>query len=331
MKLSWFIFYIFVMLLLGTACENEIELIDQTDPLPIVFGILNPADTTHYIRIERSFADPNTSAYLLAQDPDQFYFESAEISLTNSRTGTQYELERVDAGMEGYPRKTGDFANVPNYLYKISSSEADLKGKDNITLEIIEGEFATPKTSTAIILSAPDIRNPRFVNGQGFIEFTEGKQTEVTWRTTSNAGSYIVKFILNIREENLTTGEKEDIALEWPLDEFVDGDEIKFDGVGFFIFLNGVLDAKTGYRRQFLNVDVIVQAFDHEITKYIEVAGANTGITGAQEIPTYTNVIGGLGIFGASSTDRDNGFNLKNRTLDSLFDGRYTKHLNFTP
>jgi hypothetical protein len=317
-------------MLLFAACDNEIELIAEQEALPVVFGLLNPKDSAQYIRVEKSFADPETSALILAQDPDQFFYQDASISLFNQSTNTTYPLEKVDGALEGYPRQNGDFANSPNYLYKINTSDISLSNKDVLRLEIKENESAAPKTAVATIIAPPDIRTPRFVNGQGFIEFTEGKQTEINWRTT-NAGTYSVKLVLNIREENLDTQEKEDVALVWALDQFIPGDELRFDGIGFFLFLDGNLEEKIGFRRQFLNVDVIVEAYDAEVTRYIEVASANTGITGAQEIPTYTNINGGLGIFGASSRDKDDGFSLKNRTLDSLFDGRFTQHLNFTP
>ena len=66
-----------------------------------------------------------------------------------------------------------------------------------------------------------------------------------------------------------------------------------------------------------------------DVADYIRVGQANLGITSSGEIPTFTNVNGGLGIFGSRSVDKRVGIPFRQSTLDSLVGSVITKDLNF--
>ena len=63
--------------------------------------------------------------------------------------------------------------------------------------------------------------------------------------------------------------------------------------------------------------------------QFVRVSRANTGITSAQSIPTYSNVDGGLGIVTSRYTTVRQGIVLADEALDSLRTGIYTRNLNF--
>jgi hypothetical protein len=61
----------------------------------------------------------------------------------------------------------------------------------------------------------------------------------------------------------------------------------------------------------------------------VNVTLANTGITSSGEIPTYTNMSEGLGIFDSVNKFRRNGIGIQTSTRDTLKMGYLTKNLNF--
>ena len=69
----------------------------------------------------------------------------------------------------------------------------------------------------------------------------------------------------------------------------------------------------------------MVQSSDPELYHYMETANADLDV----ELGAYTNVENGLGIFTLARKTELNGYTLDYRSLDSLFNGRFTKSLNF--
>ena len=54
---------VFLMLItFFVACDNELNVIEPKQDIPVVYGFLNLADSAQYIRVERAFVDESTSA-----------------------------------------------------------------------------------------------------------------------------------------------------------------------------------------------------------------------------------------------------------------------------
>ena len=83
-------------LMISYSCSNDFDLIEDFQDIPVVFGLLSQADSIHYIRVEKAFVDPNTSALEIAQIADSIYYESIGVSVEHEASGTVYQLDRVD-------------------------------------------------------------------------------------------------------------------------------------------------------------------------------------------------------------------------------------------
>src|SRR5688572_25735004 len=108
---------ILAAIIVFASCDNELIVTDEWKDIPVVWGLLNESDTAHYIRVEKAFLDPTTSALDIARIPDSLYYDNALVSLRRISTGQIFPLERVNGDLEGYPREGGVFAETPNYLY----------------------------------------------------------------------------------------------------------------------------------------------------------------------------------------------------------------------
>jgi hypothetical protein len=118
-------FAITVLAILLSSCSNDFDLTAPWKDIPVVYAIISPADTAHYIRIEKAFLDPERSALEIAKIADSLYYPENTISVFLQKKGTTtlYPLTRVDGVKEGIVRDSGIFAQSPNWLYKIKPAQ----------------------------------------------------------------------------------------------------------------------------------------------------------------------------------------------------------------
>ncbi|MEZ5030008.1 MAG: hypothetical protein R2787_01275 [Saprospiraceae bacterium] len=64
-----------LMMLTLVSCDNELDLVSDWKEIPVVYGFLSRSDTAQYIRVEKAFLDPATSAFVIAKNPDSLYFQ----------------------------------------------------------------------------------------------------------------------------------------------------------------------------------------------------------------------------------------------------------------
>jgi len=174
--------------------------------IPIVYGLLNVNDTAQYIRVEKAFLDEETSALVIAQEPDSLYYDNISVELQEiSSSGAvvfTFPLNLVDANLEGYERPEGVFADTPNYVYK-TTQLLDPGHRYNVI--ITNGD--TDKTVT-------------LNNGQGSIgligdfqmstpaldidlQLEPGKQTTFQWTKPDHAAFYDVILYINYFEAEI--------------------------------------------------------------------------------------------------------------------------------
>lgn len=320
-------------MLISYSCSNDFDLIEDWEDIPVVYGLLSRADTAHYIRVEKAFVDPSTSALDLAQIPDSLYYESIGVSVEHVNSGTIYQLEKVDGNLEGYQREEGIFANAPNYLYKFKlPTNEKLVGGTTYKLSLNRGDNLPEVTATTIVVDDLSIAQPTET-----LKFEADRSTNFRWATGGSAVFFDLTLRLNYLENSV---DNPNIFLEkellWSVAKNIPKDPNQNfgfysldDGNDFFKFIAFELRDAGNLIRDFKNIDVIVNGGDQNLNDYINIGQANIGITSAQEIPTFTNLSEGIGIFGSKNTSILEEITLNTVTEDSLRSGIYTQFLNF--
>ncbi len=311
------------------SCSNDFELNREWKSIPIVYGLLNTADTAQYLRIEKAFLDESTSALEIAQRPDSLYFENPEVRLINESTGESFLLERVDGNSEGYVRDTGVFAQAPNYLYKIKSDvlfpgNPSSYAGETFSLSLKRNESLPEVTASTTIVGEP------MINSVDNISFQYNTISEITWLPDPNAVLFDAKLKLNYLEQ-LNGGDFESKSLLWSLASNIEERTVEVPGIDFYTFMASNIEEDPTAVRLFLNVELIILSGGIEIQEFLNVAQANLGITSSQDIPAYTNLSEGRGLFSSRHRFQRDPVVLANTTLDSLTEGQFTKHLNFVP
>ncbi len=324
--MKWMISLVFAGFLF-TACNNDLVVIDNWKDIPVVWGFVSKSDTAHYIRVEKAFLDPNTSAYVIAQVPDSLYYTNATVTIRRIASDEIFTLTRVDGNLEGYPRKPGDFADAPNYLYKIKSNEIDLVPGEKYEFSLVRNGIQTPVTAETIILPAPVIRNPSL--GTSLL-FRTNSNFNFDWNDVPEAGLFDIRMRFHYSEKSPETGNIYiPQSIEWSVVQGEVDSKYKMDGVEFYKSINANIEDNPQATRLIGNVDIIIWCGGTELQDYIQVALANTGITSTQDFPEYTNLSEGKGIFTSRNYSDNMNYSLHNQTLDSLRNGSITGHLNF--
>ena len=314
------------------SCNQDIDLTADWENIPIVYGLLNQADTAHYIRVEKAFQDQNGNAFLAALEPDSIYYANATVRLLNLTTGKQATLQKVDGAAEGYPRDSGDFAQFPNYLYKVRKNDFVLEGGDEVRFILERGDNFPEVNSDCIILS--DIVSQSHTSGSK-IDFPEDRDVTFRWRAGEEARIFDLSLIIHYEEKRFGDPNVKAYELEWNMAKNVKrstGTEVistKVFGLEFYKFLAEEIESIPDATRVLTGMDLVITGGGEAVEQYISIALANTGITSAQEIPVYSNLSEGRGIFTSIVKTTVSDLLLSNDSETYLQNSDLTQGLNF--
>ncbi len=327
MKLKFLALLSCVSLIFG--CDNELVLTDTYKDIPIVYAILSMPSSEQFIRVEKGFIDETTSALQIANNPDSLYYMNASVSILDSESGIEYPFTMVDGADFNLDRDPGIFATDPNYLYKSDTNFQPETGRE-YTLQIQRAGIDSLVTSTTVMVGQPTITRPSQF-GAASLDFSYTQNTSLRWLGDENSGLYDIAFDINYRERNVTTGEGfENKTVRWFVRSNYDDQTLDLEGIKFFGAMATLLEEDPNVLRKFVDMDMIAAAGGQEVKEYVRIGQANSGLTSSQDIPSFTNISEGRGIF--SSRQEANNFNIPitGKTLDSLINGVFTQHLNFT-
>lgn len=325
------------------ACSNDFEVAAPWKEIPVAYGFLSPVDTAHYIRVEKAFLDPETSALVIAQIPDSIYYPESAISvyLQRSSNSQLYQMHRVDGNLDGYPRKDGIFATQPNWLYKISPNALDSLRRGEMYRLVIKRTDGKPDiTAETTIPKDFFFRTPDPFKPIVEISFIPDFLTTVEWRGDENGVYFNVNFVIRYREE-YSNGTIRNDTLVWLAAKNIQRSDVQvagglykglttIQGESFYRFLDNNIDSVANPPiRHFNGVDIVLTGGGKEVKDFLETAAANSGITGAEVFPTYTNLSEGYGLFSSRNTVHLNNVRLTNQTVEEVEKNPITSHLNF--
>jgi len=320
------------------SCSNDFDITEDTKDIPVVYGLLNPADTATYLRIERGFISDDQSALEVAQIPDSLYYQDLDARIVDLDTDIEYMLSRVDGNLEGYVRDQGVFTIAPNYLYKLTADQFTVEEGKDYELRLNRGDGLPVVTANTSTVQNPIISRP----GDAFdLSFRRGFETFFEWRYVNSIDAENVAGIFDLYlelkyQESLDNAPFESKSIRWKLAsnlrESSSGNRtwsVPIEGQRFFNRLASGIEVNSLAVRSFSNIDLVLVSGGQEVVEFISIGQANLGITSSQDIPTYTNLSEGVGIFSSRNTLSKNSIGVTAETLDSIRMGQATRDLNF--
>ena len=318
MKKIYLILSVFAIVF--TACETDFDVNADWEETTVVFGLLDAAKDTQFIKISKAFLG-EADALQMAQNSDSINFNKGELDVKITRINNNGSTDTIMLNEIRTLRDEGDFNDsivmytFENFEFESNSlnqytnflnanSEYELLIKNNITGNSV-------RSTTDIIGSFDFSPTPsKFV----FYNSTYGLDAyqDLDWiaSITPKAVAYQIGVRFHYKEDNVIK------VLFWnqtQLDETESS--LTLFGRDFISFLENNL-SKDNSNREFLSIDIVMTLGSQELKTYIDINKPITGIV--QERPQFTNINNGIGLFSSRYTRKYVNLPLSSESLDYL-------------
>ncbi len=314
------------------SCEQEIQISADGKTIPVIYAIINPEDSIHFIRISRSFkgtADASESA----QNPDSICYEilTPKIEFFTESGWKYYELKFTPA--PNSDKEVGYFTNKGLQLYQCETdiSAFFIKGT-HLVLNISIGNQQRLVSADINYLEPPKIFAPR----QGLRTLLEfyALPFEIGFEDPLGFARYEAHLLFHIKNI-MKNGDTVLQTIDKSFIRNTQNGHIPGDHKNISIYVPGDLflaqvrqdvkdDPNVDYRLPG-QIEVILYTGSSEFYDYIDL-NKITDDYGGQIV---TNIVGGLGVFALKYREKVTNIFLGPITMDSLLRGRFTRRLNF--
>ncbi|HKR05493.1 MAG TPA: hypothetical protein VJY62_12735 [Bacteroidia bacterium] len=329
------IFYILIITVF-TTCKTDFDVTAPYKETMIVYGLLNASDTIHWVRINKAFLGDG-NAYTMAQQPDSINYpdildvKMEQINSSGSVLKTLY-LTRDSS----IPKEPGTFATTPNILYRTNGNEKLVQESDYrlVIYNRETGKTVTAETNVvdSIFMTTP---NP-YVNPPFQVNWYQGQSYIIRYNSVPEGIDYQLTIRFHYDEVNLSN--QSDIQpkqIDWVLPEQLvleNNDESQHltqtvSKDDFYNFVKQNVSPNPSVERRIGTLDFIFTVASNEFYTYIQVNKPPTGVN--QNIPQYTNIDEGLGIFSSRLKQYFRNFEMNPISKDSLIEGSITGDLQF--
>jgi hypothetical protein len=330
MKALRFIALFLLPLTLFFSCSKDLNINDEWKEIMIVYGLLDPNDTIHYIKITKAFLGPgNALAY--AQIPDSSNY-SGQIIVTLDEYNDDVLVSSMLLDTTMITNKDSGIFYFPDQLIYVARVHLNMDHQYRITvLDTVTGVAVTSFTN---LVNNFDINAP---NSFSKANFVQGNLTTAEWTSARFGRLYQLNIRFSFWEVNVQdTSLKVKKSVNWLVFDDIKAKTLdggadmsnSFYGDGFFNVIKANVPENPSVYRIPDSVEYFFTVASEDLSNYIEVTDPSNTIV--QEKPIYTNIVNGIGLF-SSRTDNSifnpRKLRLSDRTYDSLVDGVVTGNL----
>ena len=343
--------------LIWAGCETDVDLTADYQRTPVVFCLLDVAQDTQWVRINRTWlGDGNQLDAALIADSSEYDPADVEARITEYRNGVAFRSWTLRDTLLQNKSDDGIFFG-PEHQAWYMVQPGGLEGNSTYELEIDFADGTSVRGETRGIsevagnITQPPPGVPNFKLGFANIGFaTTYPDVSFKWSSTAGGFRYEPQLVVHFTEhlwaddahtQLVSSAEK---SLSWALGSVDANSEAggqlltkSINGERFFTTLASQLEAHPRITRELGVWDEQVQiarAFDfilsvanEELSIYLDINAPVTGII--QERPEYTNLVGGLGLFAARSSQGVYGIGYSTDTMEELAEGDLTAPLQF--
>ena len=316
------------LLFLSISCSTDIDFFDKWEEKAIIYGLIDPFDSLHSFRINRAFLDPNQNAFDVAKNHDSIYFDNLDVKLYS--IDNENIIDSFDVYSSDHSNKdTGVFSNPDHIIYQ---AEANINPKYDYKLVLKRPETNYQASATTSIID-PDfaIIQPSTVSK---VVFFSDKVHRIKYSMPEYAKSVDIKLQFFYTEKQGATEEAKSLTIDLynKLNTSHNSNEIvtvEISGISFYSYLRNNLSVNNDLIRVVDSAQYHFYFIGEQITNYIRVQNAQTGIIQSQSLPDYTNVDNGLGILSSKISKTVFSKSFSDKTIDSISCSYLTKDLNF--
>jgi len=290
-------FALVLLIILGfVSCKTDIDVNAEPTDITIVYGLINPNDTVHYLKINKAFIGEG-SALDLAGNASNYNYAADELDVTIEGNGNVYSLIRV---INEIPKDAGIFDNNTNVLYKFNEP---LINKNAIyTLKIVNTKTGKEVSSETKIVGTLGVSVRKAVRLWNGVDNYLNEPIDV------NIGEHIGRvqafFVFNYNEyytDGSSVKKEVLMSLGEKLAANSSDNVLNFTLKGSSFFDNIAANVSNPStiphfsHRHLDNFTIRLSVAGSELTTYMEAEAPSTTVN--QDKPSYTNIIDGVGIF----------------------------------
>lgn len=335
-KFNYSLLSLLLLFILFNGCSTKVDLYSDYKDITVVYGLLDSDKDTNYVKINRAFMGPWNPSIAIPEDscdyPNKLDVKLIEYRSNSMANNFQKQREIILDTTTIHNKEVGIFYAPDQLVYftkeKVRSNSEQFDYR--YQLEIDRGD-------TILTAITDMVGGPSFAMYQAALPFnTNVESGQVTWSPCPNASIYEVVIDFNFVEVTYggdsiprcmtwSLGSHPTSSLQMQGDKFVLSYKTTAFYVGLESYLNkiGSFDSNTGNNSLEIkerlifepSLNVKIAAGGYELYNFISVNGPSSSIV--QNIPEYTNVNGGYGIF-SSRTLLTKRMKLAGNTLTEL-------------
>lgn len=335
------------------SCDNDLDIIANWKDVPVVYGVLNAQDTTHYIKLNKAFLGQG-DVMMMAQEFDSLHYSEDVIGLRliEYKTSAGQLVENKTIEMEptsDIPKPDGAFSSPTQVIYK---TNAQLNTNRFYAAEVYKIDTDSIIAFNAIpidVLNSIQMTTPNPFSPLNFVP--NGFSSKAQWLSVEGGKLYELKIRFYYVEQQITdlsdTVHKHiDWIFPYRQSTSTNGGEnmsITLDAQQFLNFLavnieedpnvyrqvTGMLGVQglTGFSITHSCMDFTLLAAGEDLSTYLMLNENSSSIV--VDRPEYSNIENGVGILSSRTVDFVEGIKINNLSNDEIAFNELTKHLNF--
>jgi hypothetical protein len=318
--------------LLGSGCNNNLNLLAPYKDITVVYGLLDQNDTTHYIRINKAF-EGSGNAYTMAQQYDSINYPIGTLSVVLQDFDI-YGDPPVSIPLKttmGIPVSSGIFSSPNQVEYY---TKAALNPNDTYKLVITNVNTGKVITGSTTLLS--DLAPAVGVSNAFPLSWVNEYPTKITWTTTPNGAIYQMTLRFFYTEKNGSNSVQHNIDWVFPpennpssINQAGQTLYYTYSGTGFLQFLKSSLQpVGAGVTRVADSIEMRFSTGSQDFQTYSNLTQPSLGVN--QSKPSFTDLNNGIGIFSSRHTQVFNKV-LSSTDMDSVTTDALTSNLGFLP
>ncbi len=290
------------------SCKEDIELTGDFKETPVIYGLLDQADSIHMIKITRAFIGPG-DALTFAQIPDSNYFNSVAGTVTEFINGVPARVFTLKDTLITNKDPNGIFYAPTQKLYYFSTSTSTPlldNAEYRLNLDINNGAFAV-SGKTELVKNMTEDVTPK---SQPFRFILSNGDFITTFVKVNTGTSYQVSTKLTVEFTEWRGADSTVISFDWKLGEsdVNPGSTVSFSAKGetfYNLIVSNATNDPAITKRTFNSITTTVVGGSEDLYNYILVNEPSTSL--AQSKPTYTNLTStnghsAIGLFTARQT-----------------------------
>lgn len=302
--------------LFSSSCDNDFNINDDWKDITVIYGLLDPAADTNWVRVQRAYLG-EAAASASYNQPDSLYYDTAAISVyleeyNSSSLATPIKTIPLYVSFRGNNQLEPGVFTSDNFrlyyttetieqdkTYRLVVKKKNAENPDASSYTEIVGMQQSSSEGFRFVFPSPNLQQAKFFNGR------------IEWYKSNLAEIYEVDVYFYYKEVNRQTGAIEHLVqkLDYAMLEGVQTvpdnlGKLTIDGQPNDIYLqlaNSLPELKPNTLRFFKNFTLVIWAGGEDLAKYISLNKPTEGINNENK-PEFPDIENGTGLFSSRTT-----------------------------